>query len=113
MSLREELWKLKDLDEIDVIVAEAATGGTISIIGSYDAYEHLTESGAGQIGSGVGPVIASLPYSIRESLIASYGEGPNGLSPRELNLIKTGAQIAVLALERYVQSTEPGDEPSV
>jgi hypothetical protein len=107
MGLGEELRKLEDMEGASVAVAEAATCGVISISGSYDAYEHITEKEDLETKHQVGAVIANMPASVREALVDSYGVDPrgDGLSPRELNLIITGVQIAVTALKRCVQIT--------
>jgi hypothetical protein len=52
-----------------------------------------------------------LPRTIERVLLGSYGQGPEGLSPRELKLVRAGAQIAVLALYGFVEATEPTDKP--
>lgn len=105
MSLQNELRTLERVDDTDAVAVRAATGGTITITGNYDNYEHLLGEGAPALEREVGPVVARLPETIREALRDSYGEGPAGLSPRELNLVVSGVTMAVLAMRLYAVPT--------
>lgn len=106
MSLQNELRTLERVEGADAVGARAATGGTITITGSYDNYDHLLgEGGFSILEREVGTVVARLPETIREALRDSYGEGPDGLSPRELNLVVSGVTMAVLAMRLYAAPT--------